>query len=98
MLDTDTKRRIDTVRDILVGKVPDPKSLGIGAIGQEPSFRGREAEPGIQYRYLHAYGFPPSRERRFGSQVLLRRPPATDFSPQFSTPPTTQDSAPSCGD
>ncbi len=26
MLDTDTKRRIDTCRDILVGKVPDPKS------------------------------------------------------------------------
>src|ERR1700737_4715884 len=26
MLDTDTKRRIDTARDILVGTVPDPKS------------------------------------------------------------------------
>lgn len=26
MLDTDTRRRIDTCRDILVGKVPDPKS------------------------------------------------------------------------
>jgi type I restriction enzyme M protein len=26
LLDTDTKRRIDTARDILVGKVPDPKS------------------------------------------------------------------------
>ena len=26
MLDPDTKRRIDTARDILVGKVPDPKS------------------------------------------------------------------------
>jgi type I restriction enzyme M protein len=26
MLDTDTKRRIDTARDILVGEVPDPKS------------------------------------------------------------------------
>ena len=26
MLDRDTKRRIDTARDILVGKVPDPKS------------------------------------------------------------------------
>ena len=26
MLDTVTKRRIDTARDILVGKVPDPKS------------------------------------------------------------------------
>ena len=26
MLDTDTNRRIDTARDILVGKVPDPKS------------------------------------------------------------------------
>ena len=26
MLDTDTKRRIDTARDILVGKVPDPQS------------------------------------------------------------------------
>lgn len=26
MLDTDTKRSIDTVLDILVGKVPDPKN------------------------------------------------------------------------
>ena len=26
MLDTETKRRIDTARDIMVGKVPDPKS------------------------------------------------------------------------
>ena len=26
MLDSTTKRRIDTCRDILVGKVPDPKS------------------------------------------------------------------------
>ena len=26
MLDTDTKSRIDSARDILVGKVPDPKS------------------------------------------------------------------------
>ena len=26
LLDADTKRRIDTARDILVGKVPDPKS------------------------------------------------------------------------
>ena len=26
MLDTETKRRIDTARDLLVGKVPDPKS------------------------------------------------------------------------
>ena len=26
MLDANTKRRIDTARDILVGKVPDPKS------------------------------------------------------------------------
>ncbi len=26
MLDNDTKRRIDTARDVLVGKVPDPKS------------------------------------------------------------------------
>ena len=25
-MDADTKRRIDTARDILVGKVPDPKS------------------------------------------------------------------------
>ena len=27
MLDTDTKRRIDTARDILVGKVPEGKAL-----------------------------------------------------------------------
>src|SRR5512137_897789 len=26
MLDSETKRRIDTARDVLVGKVPDPKS------------------------------------------------------------------------
>jgi len=26
MLDTNTKKRIDTARDILVGKLPDPKS------------------------------------------------------------------------
>ena len=26
MLDTTTKRRLDTARDLLVGKVPDPKS------------------------------------------------------------------------
>ena len=26
MLDAETKRRIDTARDILVGKVPDPKT------------------------------------------------------------------------
>jgi len=26
MLDSDTKARIDSARDILVGKVPDPKS------------------------------------------------------------------------
>ena len=26
MLDNETKRKIDTARDILVGKVPDPKS------------------------------------------------------------------------
>ena len=26
MLDSDTKRRIDNARDVLVGKVPDPKS------------------------------------------------------------------------
>ena len=26
MLDAETKRRIDTARDLLVGKVPDPKS------------------------------------------------------------------------
>jgi hypothetical protein len=29
MLDTETKRRIDNARDILVGKVPDPKSQKI---------------------------------------------------------------------
>ena len=26
MLDSDTRKRIDNARDILVGKVPDPKS------------------------------------------------------------------------
>ncbi len=44
MLDTDTKRRIDTARDILVGKVPDPKSqveqITIGLI-----YKFREEDP-----------------------------------------------------
>jgi|GEM_PF-3422576 len=39
MLDTDTKRRIDTARDILVGKVPDPKS-------QVPLCHGRSRRTG----------------------------------------------------
>ena len=29
MLDTDTKRRLDTARDILVGKVPDHYSVAL---------------------------------------------------------------------
>jgi hypothetical protein len=48
MLDTDTKRRIDTARDILVGKVPDPKSqVGRERIraGYAETFRN-SAEPG----------------------------------------------------
>jgi hypothetical protein len=32
MLDTETKRRIDTARDILVGKVPDTKLQALIAI------------------------------------------------------------------
>ena len=37
MLDTDTKRRIDTARDILVGKVPDPMASAPQA-GSEIAF------------------------------------------------------------
>jgi hypothetical protein len=42
--DTDTKRRLDTARDIVVGKVPDPKRpIGQerirGVCGKGPEFR-----------------------------------------------------------
>lgn len=48
MLDTDTKRRIDSCRDILVGKVPDPKSqveqITIALIYKFMDDMGAEAE------------------------------------------------------
>ena len=46
MLDTETKRRIDSCRDILVGKVPDPKSqveqITIAAIEVNPTNTDRD--------------------------------------------------------
>ncbi|MBI3921176.1 MAG: hypothetical protein HY318_07140 [Armatimonadetes bacterium] len=46
MLDTDTKRRIDTARDILVGMVPDPKSqveqITIAKMPESHSLPGRK--------------------------------------------------------
>ena len=62
MLDTDTKRRIDTARDILVRKVPDPKSqveqiftVGFGIGVEHPELvNGRES--GIDHADATALG------------------------------------------
>ena len=42
MLDPDTKRRIDTARDILLGKVPDEK----GRLAK--NFKGYDISPDLQ--------------------------------------------------
>jgi len=34
MLDTETKRRIDSARDILVGKVPDPNGTDLSKFSE----------------------------------------------------------------
>jgi type I restriction enzyme M protein len=48
MLNTDTKRRIDSARDVLVGKVPDPKAqveqITIALIYKFMNDMGAEAE------------------------------------------------------
>jgi hypothetical protein len=69
MLDTDTKRRIDSARDILVGKAPDPKSqveqitvaLSISSwMTWTPRRRGgRDAgDPGYPVYPVHRCWFP----------------------------------------
>ena len=59
MLDTETKRRIDSCRDILVGKVPDPKSAicdedARGYIYPDLMIRIRADESKILIRFLLA--------------------------------------------
>src|SRR3989338_7129036 len=71
MLDTDTKRRIDTARDILVGKVPDPKSqveqITIALIYKFMDDMDAEAEEFGGKRKFFADGFS-----RYGWAKLMR--------------------------
>jgi type I restriction enzyme M protein len=71
MLDTDTKRRIDTARDILVGKVPDPKSqveqITIALIYKSVDDMDAEAEEFGGKRKFFANGFA-----RYGWAKLMR--------------------------
>ncbi|MFY9317396.1 MAG: N-6 DNA methylase [Burkholderiales bacterium] len=71
MLDTDTKRRIDTARDILVGKVPDPKSqveqITIALIYKFMDDMDAEAEELGGKRKFFAGGFA-----RYGWAKLMR--------------------------
>ena len=71
MLDTDTKRRIDTARDILVGKVPDPKSqveqITIALIYKFMDDMDAEAEELGGKRKFFADGFA-----RYGWARLMR--------------------------
>lgn len=71
MLDTDTKRRIDTARDILVGKVPDPKSqveqITIALIYKFMDDMDAEAEEFGGKRKFFANGFA-----RYGWAKLMR--------------------------
>jgi type I restriction enzyme M protein len=71
MLDTDTKRRIDTARDILVGKVPDPKSqveqITIALIYKFMDDMDAEAEELGGSRTFFANGFS-----RYGWAKLMR--------------------------
>ena len=71
MLDTDTKRRIDTARDILVGKVPDPKSqveqITIALIYKFMDDMDAEAEELGGKRKFFADGFA-----RYGWAKLMR--------------------------
>jgi type I restriction enzyme M protein len=71
VLDTDTKRRIDTARDILVGKVPDPKSqveqITIALIYKFMDDMDAEAEELGGKRKFFAGGFA-----RYGWVKLMR--------------------------
>ena len=71
MLDTDTRRRIDTARDILVGKVPDPKSqveqITIALIYKFMDDMDAEAEELGGRRKFFADGFS-----RYGWAKLMR--------------------------
>ncbi|HEX2973588.1 MAG TPA: N-6 DNA methylase [Tepidisphaeraceae bacterium] len=71
MLDTETKRRIDTARDILVGKVPDPKSqveqITIALIYKFMDDMDAEAEELGGQRKFFANGFS-----RYGWAKLVR--------------------------
>ncbi len=71
MLDTETKRRIDTARDILVGKVPDPKSqveqITIALIYKFMDDMDAEAEELGGHRKFFAGEFS-----RFGWAKLMR--------------------------
>ena len=71
MLDTDTKRRIDTARDILVGKVPDPKSqveqITIALIYKFMDDMDAESEEFGGKRKFFANGFA-----RYGWAKLMR--------------------------
>jgi len=71
MLDTATKRRIDTARDILVGKVPDPKSqveqITIALIYKFMDDMDAESEEFGGYRKFFAKEFA-----RYGWAKLMR--------------------------
>ena len=71
MLDTATKRRIDTARDILVGKVPDPKSqveqITIALIYKFMDDMDAESEEFGGKRKFFANGFS-----RYGWAKLMR--------------------------
>jgi type I restriction enzyme M protein len=71
LLDTDTKRRIDTARDILVGKVPDPKSqveqITIALIYKFMDDMDAESEEFGGKRKFFANGFA-----RYGWPKLMR--------------------------
>ncbi|MBB4637644.1 N-6 DNA methylase [Longimicrobium terrae] len=71
MLDLETKRRIDTARDILVGKVPDPKSqveqITIALIYKFMDDMDAEAEELGGQRSFFAEGFS-----RYGWAKLMR--------------------------
>ena len=64
MLDTDTKRRIDTARDILVGKVPDPKSQFkvnfscVGPVPDEAMGAVMERREKVMEEIMFAYSAP----------------------------------------
>ena len=63
MLDTQTKRRIDDCRDILVGKLPDPKAqieqITIGLIYKFMDDMDKEAvELGGQAKFFSDYKVP----------------------------------------